>query len=299
MPDTRPNIVLKDGVCLACINHETNKTIDYDSRFFRFKMLCNSYKDIKPYNCIIAVSGGKDSHYITYVVKEKLGLTPLLVNVVDPFTKTQVGLDNLRNLTEVFDCSLYTFTPSPKNMKESIKKDFHDDLIPLRYLERLIYTMPPYFGKCLGIPLIFYGEYSPYFYGETEVDRGFTEHFKPIYLSYYTGWDDERNLEIAMKYGFKKLEHAREGLIENYSQIDSVAYLIHVWCKYPKFGFGRVTDIASRWVRKGKISREEGMELVLKYDYILDDKILQDFLQFTGYSNAEFWEIVNRFEVVY
>lgn len=295
MPDTRPNIVFKDGVCLACVNHETNKTVDYDERFSQLEILCNEQKTIKPYNCIIAVSGGKDSYYITYVVKEKLGMNPLLIHVADPFTKTQVGIDNLKNLTEVFNCSLLTLTPN--NMREVIKTDFSDYLIPLRYLENLIYTVPCRLGKSFGIPLIFYGEYAPYFYGETELDRGYTEPFKPLYLSYYAGWDDERNLTVAKECGFKTLDYDRKGSVENYSQIDSLAYLIHVWCKYPKFGFARTTDIVSRWIRKGRISREEGMKLVLKSDSVLDDRILDDFLQFTGYSLAEFWEIVNRFKI--
>jgi hypothetical protein len=50
----------------------------------------------------------------------------------------------------------------------------------------------------------------------------------------------------------------REGCIEDYGQIDSLAYFVHLWMKYPKFGFSRTTDIASRWIRKGTITRDEG-----------------------------------------
>jgi hypothetical protein len=65
--------------------------------------------------------------------------------------------------------------------------------------------------------------------------------------------------------------------------------------KYLKFGFGRATDIACRWIREGLISREKAVELVNQADEILDNRILKDFLQVTGYKYDEFWEISLRF----
>ncbi|KKL12061.1 hypothetical protein LCGC14_2539510, partial [marine sediment metagenome] len=51
--------------------------------------------------------------------------------------------------------------------------------------------------------------------------------------------------------------------------MDSLAYIVHLWMKYPKFGFSRATDIASRWVRKGMITREEGLKMVEETDHKL------------------------------
>lgn len=116
-------------------------------------------------------------------------------------------------------------------------------------------------------------------------------------MSYFVPWDDERNYQIAKRYGLKDLHHEwkREGYIEHYGQIDSMGYLVHPWMKYPKFGFARATDIASRWIRKGKITREEAKKLVIENDHKLDQRAMEDFITFMGYSQTQFWDIVERF----
>ena len=120
---------------------------------------------------------------------------------------------------------------------------------------------------------------------------------EPIFLSYFIRWDGYRNYKIAKMHGFKDLTHEwkRQGYIENYDQIDSVAYLMNPWMKYPKFGFCRATDVAGYWIRSGRITREKGRKLINENDHKLDKKILDDFLQFTGYAAEEFWNIVERF----
>jgi N-acetyl sugar amidotransferase len=120
---------------------------------------------------------------------------------------------------------------------------------------------------------------------------------EPIYLSYFIPWDGFRNYSIAKKYGFQDLTHEwnREGYIENYDQIDSIAYLMNPWLKYPKFGFARATDVSGYWLRSGRISKEEGIKLIKEHDHKLDGKVLEDFLNFTGYSHNEFWDIVEKF----
>lgn len=116
-------------------------------------------------------------------------------------------------------------------------------------------------------------------------------------MSYFVLWDDEKNYQIAKRYGFKDLHHewTREGYIEGYGQIDSIAYMVHLWMKYPIFGFARTTDIASRWIRKGQITREEGKTLVMENDHKLDQRAMEDFINLLGYTRRQFWDIVERF----
>ena len=120
---------------------------------------------------------------------------------------------------------------------------------------------------------------------------------EPIFLSYFIPWDGYRNYQIAKKYGFRDLTHEwhREGYIEDYDQIDSIAYLMNVWMKYPKFGFARATDVVGYWIRSGKITREEGMTLIKQHDHKLDQRVLDDFLTFAEYTYKEFWDIVEKF----
>ena len=118
----------------------------------------------------------------------------------------------------------------------------------------------------------------------------------PSYLSYFVPWDSHHNYEVAKRYGFRHMERewGREGAIENYNQIDSPAYLINHWFKYAKFGNTNVTEMASRYIRAGVMSREEAVELVEKRDANLDQKILDDFTSFVGISTKDFWKIADK-----
>ena len=89
-------------------------------------------------------------------------------------------------------------------------------------------------------------------------------------------------------------EWVREGTIENYNQIDSPAYLINQWFKYPKFGHASVTEMTSRYIRAGLMPREEAVKLVNEKDKVLDQNILYDYCDFVGISVARFWEIADR-----
>lgn len=71
---------------------------------------------------------------------------------------------------------------------------------------------------------------------------------------------------------------------ENFEQVDSYAYLVHAWMKYPKFGHTCATDYTSRFIRYGMMTREEAVEIVKERDHILDPKVVRDFCDFVGYS---------------
>ena len=100
MPDPRPGSIFDDkGICQACINYEKRKTINWEERRKQLKKLCDKYKrEDGYYDCVIPVSGGKDSHFLVYTIKEEMGMNPLLITVGDSFTKTEAGLRNFRNM---------------------------------------------------------------------------------------------------------------------------------------------------------------------------------------------------------
>ena len=117
------------------------------------------------------------------------------------------------------------------------------------------------------------------------------------WMSYFAPWSSLDNLSIAEQYGFTTLEGEwdRIGSIDNFEQIDSIGYMTHIWLKYPKFGFQRVSDIASRRIRDGILYKDEAKDLISLHDRQLDPKARQDFCQSLGYTNKEFWDIVNKF----
>jgi len=342
MPNTKPGLMLDgDGICQACRHSEMKKDIDYDKRFDELRRLCESYKrNDGYYDSIIAVSGGKDSHFQLYVMKELLGMNPLLVSVGDSFNKTEAGRHNFRNMCEAFGCDIITLYLNPDLVKRMVRIAFEEFGSPTWAIDRAIYCYPISMAINMEIPLIVYGENVSWEYGgvldqtqesysakdqinndaakkvdfELWYKNGITDNelnmlkypaqeeidkteIEPIYLSYFIKWDGYRNYEIAKKYGFRDLAHEwhREGYIEHYDQIDSVAYLMNVWMKYPKFGFSRATDVVGYWIRSDRITRDEGAKLIRENDHKLDQRILEDFLDFTGYTDREFWNIVEKF----
>lgn len=119
----------------------------------------------------------------------------------------------------------------------------------------------------------------------------------PFYLSYFVPWNSYKNYQIAKEHGFHDLTHEWERTqhVENFDQVDSRAYLVHPWLKYPKFGHASATDYTARYVRYGLLSREEAISLVKEHDGKLDPFCVRDFCEFCGYTESEFWKIVDGF----
>lgn len=339
MPDTRPGILFdEEGVCQACRAEEQKSRTDWNARWSELEALCDRHRGkygANGYDCVIAVSGGKDSHYQVHVFKEKLGMTPLLVTVEDNFTMTEAGKHNLRNISETFGCTLLSCKPDIRAEKKLLRICFEKWGKPTWFLDRLIYTYPLRMATAFRIPLLVYGENIGYEYGgihrvETpsaadQINNGVASDLpwdeltingvsakdlylceypgkemvafplEPIYLSYFVRWSSYNNYIFAKSVGFKDLTHEwqREHTPESFDQIDSVAYLLHPWLKYPKFGHASATDYASKYVRYGLISREEAVELVRQRDHRLDPKVVDDFCRFTGYSLREFYTILD------
>lgn len=252
MPNTRPGITFNEkGVCIACQNNEHKKNIDWDTRMAELKILCDKYRRKAPgqYDCIIAVSGGKDSHYQVHVMKELMNMNPLLITVEDFFTMTEAGKHNIQNISEAFGCNIISFKPNRRAAKVISRYMFEKYGRPLWYVDRLLYTVPLYYAAALNIPLLVYGENVSYEYGgvddkETysareqifngvapDVDiselvkagvpldeltyleapsRETLDKLDPIYLSYFVEWNGIRNYEFAKKRGFKDLTHEWE-----------------------------------------------------------------------------------------
>lgn len=338
MPDTRPGISFnEEGVCCACVNHDRKQLIDYVARRKELEELCNRYRGMNGngYDCAIAASGGKDSHFQVYYMKEVMKMNPILFSVEDNFPMTEAGKHNLKNISEEFGCPIVSLKPNIKLQKKLMRKTFERYGKPTWLLDRLIYTYPLMMALKFNTPLLVYGENVGYEYGGTDavetysareilkngvasdipmselLDDEITENdlsmivapsieeldrLDPIYLSYFVKWNSYENYIFATKRGFHDLsgEWDRSMMIENFDQVDSAAYLVHAWMKYPKFGHACATDYAARFVRYGMLTREEAINLVKKKDHALDARCVREFCQFLGYSETEFWKIIEK-----
>ena len=99
-PDTRPGIFFDDnGICGACIWEEEKKNIDWNQREAQLQEIAQWAKKTTEsnYDCVIGVSGGKDSTYQAITARDSLGLRCLLVHG-EPDGRTEIGNYNIESL---------------------------------------------------------------------------------------------------------------------------------------------------------------------------------------------------------
>jgi hypothetical protein len=116
------------------------------------------------------------------------------------------------------------------------------------------------------------------------------------YLGYYLKWDPQECYYYASEHtGFQANSERTPGTYSKYSSIDDKIDMFHYFTTLIKFGIGRATYDAAQEVRNGKITREEAVHLVHKYDQEFPQKYYADFLSYIGLSDAEFWATVDTF----
>ncbi|MDC0276953.1 N-acetyl sugar amidotransferase [bacterium] len=106
------------GVCSGCRVHEEKDQLDWSERETKLRGILESYRNCSGnnYDCVIPVSGARDSYFIVHTIKEKYGLNPLLVTYNKQYN-TDVGVRNLANLRIRFDCDIMTQTVNPEFVK--------------------------------------------------------------------------------------------------------------------------------------------------------------------------------------
>ena len=170
MPDTRPGIFLnKEGVCSACVNYEKRKKTDWNARWNELKKLCDKYRGSNGnyYDCAIAVSGGKDSHFQVHVMRDLMDMNPLLLTVSN-FSWTKTGLRNIANISESFGCDVLSFSPNLRVFKILAKKALIELGSPMWYADAAIYAYPYKMAIKMGLKLLVYGENINYEYGGSQ-----------------------------------------------------------------------------------------------------------------------------------
>ncbi|MEM1156924.1 MAG: N-acetyl sugar amidotransferase [Verrucomicrobiota bacterium] len=173
-PNTRPNSFFnEDGVCPACLYAESLAQVDWDERMEVLKKLS---RDLKPpvegeYDCIMGVSGGKDSLRQALFVKHTLGLRPLLVCLgYPPEQVTQRGVDNVSLMIEHgFDCIL--IQPSPATWKPLVRKAFLQHANWCKSTEYPLFASVPRVAIAYQIQLVFWGENPGLQIGDTKTLR--------------------------------------------------------------------------------------------------------------------------------
>lgn len=173
-PDTRPDLRFdEEGVCDACYSYEKkhgihDDSIDWDQRKKEFEKLIDQYcsKDPLKYDCVIPVSGGKDSHLTMYYAKVVYGLNPLCV-CFEPTLPTEIGRRNLANISKL-GVDLIHFKRNPIIYDKLILEGFKR-IGDMEWGNHMgIWSVPVHFAINFDIPLIFWGESPQMEYGGGE-----------------------------------------------------------------------------------------------------------------------------------
>jgi hypothetical protein len=120
-----------------------------------------------------------------------------------------------------------------------------------------------------------------------------------LFLGFYLPWDGFSNALISQAYGFTTLQTTVEGSCVNYENLDNHQTGIHDYFKFLKFGFGRASDIVSLHIRRGRLSRQDGCEIVRHHDgkfpWTYLGKDLEEILHPLDISIDEFIQICDKF----
>jgi N-acetyl sugar amidotransferase len=160
-PDTRPNTLFSsNGVCPACSYFEQFKNVDWQERFEILQDILLKYpkKNGQFHDCIIGVSGGKDSTRQALFLRDKIGVNPLLVCLTYPPEQvTQRGVDNLSNLINLgFD--VVVSAPAPQTWMKLKQQGFQRFTNSFRSTEMALFASVPQIAIKYGIKLIMWGE---------------------------------------------------------------------------------------------------------------------------------------------
>jgi len=343
--NAKPTIILdEEGVCSGCRYHESRQKleIDWDERKRIFEQIISEAVDMArarglSHECIVPVSGGKDSHFQVWLLKEKYGLNPLLVKFNHAFNQPS-GLRNLENLVTRSGCDLVRYTAGLDSVRRLSRLMLEKVGDLTWHYHAGIRTFPFQVAVQYNIPLIVWGEHGfaeltglvsledfveftrwtrkehdmrgfephdlvgqgdvtvrdilPYVYpSDEEIER---VGVRGIYLSNFFPWDAKDQAETMMAtWGFSPIAFQRDRTFNLYAKIDDHANDVHDYLKYLKFGYGRATDDASMEIRHGRMSREEGMEMVRQYD-ANEPSSLDYYCDFLGITKDRFYALVDN-----
>ena len=165
MPDTKPDLRLDDdGICNACRSYERRATIDWAARGRELESILKKYRNTsgKHWDCIIPVSGGKDSTTQTVRLLQ-LGMNPLCVTATT-CDLSAIGRKNIENIKRL-GVDYMEFSPNPV-VRAKLNRIGLTQVGDISWPEHVgIFTIPVRAAVQFNIPLIIWGENSQNEYG--------------------------------------------------------------------------------------------------------------------------------------
>jgi hypothetical protein len=173
---------------------------------------------------------------------------------------------------------------------ESIEKN----TLTRRWLEEFGGLLGNRIQDMIGLDGLTAKHLTPYFYPSDEELK--KAGIISIFLGHYFFWDARKQLDIVKQHGFSVKEDGPvEGTYNNYENLDEEMHGLHDYLKFVKYGFGRATDHAGIDIRNNRLTRNQGLELVKKFDGKYPYKSINAFIEYSGMSKAEIDEIIDSY----
>lgn len=333
-PETQEGVEFDEmGICTACRSSEEKMHIDWTVREKQLRSILAEAKAKagNGYDCILPISGGKDSFFQAHVLVNVYGMKPLAVTFSHNWF-SETGFYNLQRCLEVFDLDHMQFTPSRGLVNKLAKKSLGTIGDACWHCHSGVGAFPLQIAARFKIPLLVWGEsiaendgrasyqrpvhkfdrdyftkVSARLTAEEMVDDTLSaKDLFPFELPSYeeiedTGvWGihlgdyvfwDDERQTEFIKEEYGWRETEIEGAYKGYKSAECIMAGIHDFTCYLKRGFGRSTWQASVDVRNGLLTRKEGFELIKRRDQERP-QALDYYLDITGMSEEEFYQTI-------
>ena len=331
LPVTAEGLTLDEfGVCEPCRSSEQKMHINWEKRGDILKELFNQYDpgDDGYYDCLLPMSGGKDSTFQAYLLTNVYKKRPLAVTHGHNWFSL-VGRYNLLNCIERFDIDHIIFHARRKVINSVAQDSLSLIGDTCWHCHIGAGNFPVQVGIRWGVKLLCYGESIAENDGRATYDdlkpaslkynveisaRKMAEElvsdkhpefdmmpwFYPseaelnnsglyyLHLGNYMFWDDEKQMDFVRD-NFDWREDKVENTYKGYKSVECVMAGVHDYTKFLKRGFGRGTDHASDDVRRGTLTREEGFLLAKKFD-TQRPHALDYYMSITGHTEQQIEE---------
>jgi N-acetyl sugar amidotransferase len=335
MPESNEGIKFDEmGICQACQSAEQKIHIDWTKREAQLRELLDHYKSLNnDYDCIVPISGGKDSTFQLHVITKVYNMRALAVTFSHNWY-SETGKKNLENALEVFNVDHIMFTPNRQLVNKIARQSLFKIGDACWHCHAGVGAFPLQIAVKYQIPLLVWGEsiaemsgrathYDPVMmfdrvylkkvsakvYTEQMVCEAITlRELAPFKLPSYEEIDEVGVIGIHLgDYIFwddeRQMEFVRdvygwqedfvEGTYKQYKSVECRMPGVHDYTKFLKRGFGRGSDHASADVRAGLLTREEGFELAKKHD-TERPPALDEYLEITGLTEEEFLDVMRH-----
>ena len=339
IPETQEGVQFDEmGICTACRSSEEKMHIDWAAREKQLRVILEEAKSKAGtgYDCILPISGGKDSFFQAHVLVKVYGLKPLAVTFSHNWF-SETGFYNLQRCLEVFDLDHLQFTPARGLVNKLAKKSLSGIGDTCWHCHSGVGAFPLQVATRFKIPLLVWGESiaendgrgsyeSPVYKFDrdsfTKISARLTaeemigedlsaKDLYPFELPSYEEIDDTGVWGIHVgDYLFwddeRQTEWIRdvygwreteiEGSYKGYKSAECVMAGMHDFTCYLKRGFGRSTWQASVDVRNGLLTRKQGFDLIRRYDQERP-QALDYYLKITGLTEEKFYDIMREKKV--